>query len=76
MSARRSGRLPALTSPLTLLDQVAPIHRALCAEMAELTIGGAHYGAVARAVEALAQLAADLGHPGRFAEMAPRSNMG
>ncbi|WP_237482883.1 hypothetical protein [Lichenibacterium dinghuense] len=72
MSARRSGRLPALT----LLDQVAPIHCALCVEMAGLTIGGAHYAAVARAAEALAQLAADLGHPGRFAERAPRANMG
>ncbi|WP_237482573.1 hypothetical protein [Lichenibacterium dinghuense] len=76
MSARRSGRLPTLPSATALLDQVAPIHRALCAEMAGLTIGGAHYAALSRASEALHRLAADVGHPGRFAEMAPRSNIG
>ena len=76
MSGRRSGRLPALSSPLTLLDQVDPAHHAITRAMAEVQISGAHYAALARASEALHRLAADLGHPGRLATAAPRANMG
>lgn len=63
---QRTKRQLALTSPATLLDQVAPAHRDIVSAMARLQISGAHYRALDAAREALARLAADLGHPGRL----------
>lgn len=55
MSGRRSGRLPALSSSLTLLDQVAPAHRAVTGAMAGLAIGSPHHQALERFSDALAE---------------------
>lgn len=66
LSGRRSGRMPALSSPAALLDEVALAHRAITAGMAGLAISGAHYAALDAARVALDRLAADLGHAERF----------
>ena len=63
---RRSKRLPTLTSPATLLDQIEPAYQAITRANGGLVISGAHYQALERAREALAQLAAELGRPEHF----------
>ncbi len=63
---QRSKRLPALTSPATLLSEVAPAYHAITRANSGLVISGAHYQALERAREALALLAAELGRPEHF----------
>lgn len=63
---RRSARSPALASPATFLDAVAPAYNAITRAHAGLVISGAHYQALERAREALARLAAELGRPDHF----------
>ena len=75
MGERRSGRLPEVSSPLTLLREIEPAHHSVCTAMAHVKISGAHYAALERAREALARLAAELGHEGFFSAKAPRANV-